>query len=127
MCIVNQKPYNDQPYLVLPNNPFIIKRGFNNQSLRGFVYQKGNIYGDPMPLTIAGLTITLRLFKDNILCFRKNITWSNVYLSEFEYLFQPYDLIEPGRYEVELLFTDIDDTTFILPKRRNLLEIIVIE
>ncbi len=127
MCIVNKKPYNDQPYLVLPNSPFIITRGVNNQSFRGFLYQKGNIYGDAMPLEIAGLTITLRLYKNNILCFRKNILWSDVYLSEFEYQFGVNDLIEPGRYEVELLFTDIDDTTFILPERRNLLEIIVIE
>lgn len=127
MCIVNKKPYNDQPYLVIPNSPFIYYKGVNNQSLRGFLWQKGNIYGDPEPLATAGLTISLRAYRQNILYLRKNVLWSDVYLSEWEYVFGPNDFNEPGRYEVELIFTDIDNSTFILPERKNLLEIIVID
>jgi hypothetical protein len=111
------RPYNDYPYLILLNFPYRFKLG-TNFSLRAFVYQKTNLFGDPLPLELAGLSIRLNIFNsDNILINSLPVIISDINRSEIECLINKNSILNSGIYYAEFIFKDIDDTTFILPIR----------
>lgn len=116
------RPYYDDAYLVFPNaKPFKIKLGSLTPTFRVFVYQQGNLFGDPLPLELAGLNISLRLYNSNGVLTSSGIALaSNMETAEVEYSWKKFDLKETGTFSVELLFTDIDNTTFVLPSRERI-------
>jgi len=113
-----RRPYSDYPFLIITNHPYRIKLGNLRQTLRVFVHQKDNLFGDSNPLDLAGLTITFNLYNsDNVLVASGPAYVSDVNESEIEYTWSNFDLKETGVFNGEFLFKDIDDTTFILPER----------
>ena len=119
MEIFEIRPYNNDPYLVFPNaKPFKIKIGNLSPSLRVLVHQRGNLFGDALPLELAGLDITFRLYNSNgILVASGTVLVSNTDTAEIEYSWGQFDLKETGVFSGEFIFRDIDDSTFVLPSR----------
>lgn len=113
------RPYDDDPYLKFPGaHPFKIKLGHLIPTLRAFVYQKGNLFGDALPLEIAGLFITFRLYNNNgILIASGPAIVSDTDRAQIEYFWQQFDVKETGIYYGEFVFKDIDDSTFVLPSK----------
>lgn len=124
--IFSTRPYADNPYLVYPNgHPYRMRVGSSRQTLRTFVYQRSDLFGDPLPLVLAGLTISIRIYNNqNQLISVGNMIVSNDETSEIEYTWNQLDIRNPGIYYAEIVFTDIDDSTFILPEKGSRLEII---
>jgi hypothetical protein len=113
--IFETRPYNDLPYLVVTNKILRVKLGDTLPSLRAFVYQKGNLFGDPLPLELAGLTIVLNLYDNrNQLVSAGLATVSDTDRAEIEYIWKKNDFRQTGVYYAEFTFKDIDDTTFTL-------------
>lgn len=126
--IFNTRPYNDLPYLVIPDaRPFKLKFGNQVPTLRALVYQRTDLFGDACPLDLGGLTIRLNLYnKDGVLIGGGPVIISNFFTSEIEYVWNQFDFRETGVYYGELIFKDaMDDTTFVLPDRTPRIEIIV--
>ena len=113
------RPYNNDPYLVFPNaKPFKIKIGNLSPSLRVLVSQRGNLFGDAMPLELAGVDIIFRLYNSNgILVSSGTALVSDTDTAEIEYSWGQFDLKETGVFSGEFIFKDIDDSTFVLPSR----------
>lgn len=113
------RPYNDSPYLIFPGAlPFKIKLGHLSPSLRVFVYQKFNLFGDASPLEIAGLDIIFKLYNTSGLLIASGpARISNTETSEVEYVWSEFDIKEVGTYYAEFIFKDIDDQSFVLPSR----------
>jgi hypothetical protein len=126
MCILeSNRPYNDAPYLLIKRNPFYYRMGLNNQTISCFVYQKMNTFGDPAPLVLAGLTIKFQVYDSHgNLVLRKTANVSDFEASEIEYVWNSNDLKKNGYYTGEFIFTDIDDTQFVLPELNQRIQII---
>ena len=122
----DRRPYQDSPYLVFPNGkPFRMRIGYPLQTLSAFVYQKADLFGDPLPLDLAGLTITVKIFnKEGQLIAGGPVVVTDIDLSQIEYTWSKFDIRNPGVYYAEFIFTDIDDTAFILPEKGTRLEIV---
>lgn len=120
------RPYSDVPYLVFPNgHPYHMRVGSSYQTLRALVYQRADLFGDPLPLTLAGLTISIKIFNnERQLISMGSVSVSNQDTGEIEYTWNQLDIRTPGIYYCEFIFTDIDDTTFVLPEKGSRLEII---
>lgn len=113
------RPYDDNPYLIFPGaRPFKIKLECLVPTLRAFVYQKGNLFGDALPLELAGLNIICRLYDNSGLLVMLG-TGAVIDLDQalIEYSWKQFDVQNKGIYYAEFLFTDIDNTTFVLPSR----------
>lgn len=116
--IFQNRPYSDYPFLIIAQHPFKIKLGMSRQTIRAFVYQKTDLFGDPCPLALAGLLITFNLYNtDGILVSSGPALVSNIDTSEIEYTWRQFDIKETGVFWGEFIFKDIDDTTFVLPDR----------
>jgi hypothetical protein len=117
--IFDTRPYDESPYLVFPGaNPLKVRQGSSNPPLTAFVYQKGNLFGDPLPLELAGLDIAMRLFDSN----GNLVVFGPAFVVDadralIEYDWQQFDLRETGTFTAEFVFKDIDGTTFVLPSR----------
>ncbi len=112
------RPYDESPYLIFPAKPFKIKLGSFQPALTALVYQKGNLFGDALPLELAGLDIVMRLYNNNgvIVAIGTGFV-ADTDRALIEYDWQQFDLKETGTFYAEFVFTDIDDTTFVLPAR----------
>jgi len=124
--IFTTRPYSDNPYLVFPNgHPYHMRIGSTRQTLRAFVYQRSCLFGDPLPLELAGLTISVKIYNNqNQLVSIGQAIISNQDTSEIEYTWNQLDIRTPGIYYSEFVFKDIDDSTFVLPEKGSRLEII---
>lgn len=126
MCIeLDKEPYNDYPYLIYPQNPLRIKFGTINPTLRVFVRQRDYTFGDDLPLDLAGLRITARIYSnEGILIAIDPAVISDIYRGEIECQFSQFDFEYPGIYYLEFYFKDIDDSIFVLPDK-NRVQLIV--
>ena|ERR1039458_8527040 len=115
MEIFETRIFNDLPYLVFPDKILKIKLGDSLPSLRAFVYQKGNLFGDPLPLELAGLTIFLNLYNNRNQLVSSGLGQvSDSDRALIEYFWKPFDFKEAGVYYAEFRCQDIDGTTFSL-------------
>lgn len=116
------RPYNDNPYLIFPGAiPFKIKLGYLAPSLRVFVYQKSNLFGDATPLELAGLDIVLKIYNTNgLLVATGPVLVSNTETAEIEYTWSEFDIKEVGIYYAEFIFKDINDQSFVLPSKERI-------
>lgn len=122
MEIFDRRPYNSDPYLVIPKKVYQVNVGYENPSLKCFVYAKDNLFGDPMPLELAGLWIFFRIFDEqNILIAGGEAYVSDLVTSEIEYQWDILDIQKAGVYYGEFIFKDIDEKKFILPSREKIL------
>lgn len=113
-----KRAYSDYPFLIIAQHPFKVKLGNLRQTIRAFVYQKTDLFGDPCPLALAGLLIVFNVYNtDGILVSSGPAYVSNLDESEIEYTWRDFDMKETGVFYGEFIFTDIDDTTFVLPDR----------
>lgn len=120
------RPYDDYPYLVYPNNPYVVKLGTQMPSLRVFVWQKSNLFGDACPLELAGLFIIFKIYNscDQLIAANTALVSDPYDRSEVEYTFSKFDFPETGTYYGEFWFKDIDDSVFVLPDK-NRIQILV--
>jgi hypothetical protein len=119
--IFETRPYDDFPYLVLPNELIRIRRGSTSPSVRAYVYQKAEMFGDPLPLELAGINIIFKLYNNsNLLVGGGTAKITSFEKAEIEYNWKPFDLKDPGVYYGEFVFQDIDDTRFILPIHKKI-------
>lgn len=120
--IFRTRPYDDSPYLIFPGaKPFRIKLGMSSPTLKAFIYQKSNLFGDALPLELAGLDITFQLFNGGGLLVSSGTTLvSDLDKAEIEYTFDQFDLKGIGVFYGSFIFKDIDGTTFTLPSRERI-------
>lgn len=118
--------YNNYPFLLFPGGrPFRYIIGSNQQSIRVFVYQKTDLFGDPQPLELMGLSIKIKVSnQQGNLIFIGNGTVVDFETSEIEYTWNQLDIINPGIYYCEFVFQDIDNSKFILPDKGSRLEVV---
>lgn len=112
------RPYKELPYLVFPNGEptFKIRVGQLMPSVTAFVYQRDNLFGDALPLELAGLFIKFNLYNND----SKLIAQGDAFVIDsdralIEYAWNQFDIREPGTYYGEFVFTDLDDKVFTLP------------
>jgi len=116
------RPYDSDPYLVLTKKVYQINAGYQNPSLKCFVYAKSNLFGDSMPLELAGLLIYFRIYNNQNSLIAGGEAWvSNLATSEIEYQWSLLDIKEPGTYYGEFIFKDIDGKKFVLPNKERIL------
>lgn len=120
--VFNVRLYNDDPYLKFPGaQPFKIKLGSASPTLRVYVYQRTDLFGDALPLELAGLEVIFQLFNSNGLLVASNTaTITDLNRAQVEYVFQPFDIKSVGVYYGTFIFKDIDGSTFTLPSRDRL-------
>ena len=122
MEVFQNRPYDIDPYLILPKRPYQINAGYQNPSLKCFVYGKGELFGDPMPYNLAGFLIFFRLYdSQNVLISAGEAFVSDITTSEIEYQWDLLDVKVPGTYYGQFIFRDIDDSKFVLPNKEKLL------
>lgn len=124
--IFTTRPYADNPYLVSPNShPYRMYIGHTRQTLRTFVYQRTDLFGDPLPLELAGLKIQFRIYNKQLqLVHVGPVVITDLERAEIEYTWNQFDIKTEGIYYGEFVFQDIDDTSFVLPDKGSRLEII---
>jgi hypothetical protein len=127
--IFDKRPYDNCPYLILPRKIFKIKLGNQLPAISAYVYQKDNLFGDPMPLNLAGTDIKFNIYSSN----RKLISSGtaiivDMNISKIEYQLKTLDLIEPGDYYGEFIFKDVGDDVYSLPilEEKQKIHIIII-
>jgi hypothetical protein len=127
MCNTNFiRPYDSSIYLVIPQKTFTYIRGVTNLSYRVFVYRKDNLFGDPTPLELAGLSIQGKLINQNglqTIIFPVNI--SNLDNSEIEVNWDNIIIENSGVYYLEFIFKELDLSTFVLPLPPDRIQITV--
>ena len=128
--IFDRRPYEDWPYLVLSKKVYKIKLGNQLPTLRAFVYQKDNLFGDPTPYNLAGYNIKFNLYNQSRAIVSTGVALvSDIVISEIEYKIKKMDVIESGEYYGEFVFTSLETENFSLPTadERQKIHIIVID
>lgn len=114
--IFERRPYDDYPYLVLNRKNYKVKLGNTLPTIRAFVYQKDNLFGDATPYNLAGIDIRFRLYNSSRKVVASGIaSVSDLTISEIEYKLKKMDIVESGEYYGEFIFKDINNETFVLP------------
>ena len=119
--IFDPRPYSSQLYLVLPEETYRMSLEWDKDfSIKAFVYKKDELFGDPVPVNLAGVKITFNLYNaDNVLvCVGEGIV-SDLNTSEIEYVIKELDIQESGRYYGHFIITDISGRSIILPNPRE--------
>ena len=119
--IFDKRPYDEYPYLVLPTDVFRISLTYDiDFPIRAFVYRKSELFGDPCPQNLAGVTISFNIYNsDNVLvCVGKGDV-SDLDTSEITYELKELDIAEPGRYFGYFIITDLDGKSMMLPNPRT--------
>jgi len=115
--VFDNRPYSNESYLVIPKKIFKIKLYDQYPVIEAFVYQKDNLFGDAMPLNIAGIDIKFRIYNSsNKLISIGSAVLADINNSKIEYKLNRLDIIETGDYYGEFVLTDIDNDKFSLPK-----------
>lgn len=119
--IFDKRVYSELPYLVLPEETYRINLNWDSDyEVKAFVYKKDELFGDPIPLNLAGMVITFNLFNsDNILVCVGEGSVSDLNTSEIEYVIKPLDIPEPGRYYGHFILTDVEGRSIMLPNPRQ--------
>ena len=124
--VFDRRPYDDYPYLVVPVNVYRVGFGMENISIRAFVYQRSDLFGDPMPLNLAGLDILFYLYNEGgLLVNVGKARIADLNTSEIEYVFQSLDIKEVGKYFGQFIFIDIDGGKFIMPDTKQKQRILI--
>ena len=124
--IFDRRPYDDFCYLILTKEVNRVVLGLDNASIRAFVYEKDDLFGDPMPLNLAGLDIEFNIYNsDNILVSTGDAVVSDLDTSEIEYQIQNLDIREIGKYFGQFVFIDLDGRTFSLPSPKQKQRILI--
>lgn len=122
-----KRPYDEQPYLLLPANNFFIRLGNTQPSLKIFVKKLGERFGDVIALpSLSSYTIKIRVFdmSDNIV-FVGSMSVVSETSGEIKYDFNALDFTNKGMYYFLIDFT-ADGSTFTLPSTATKFNIIVI-
>jgi hypothetical protein len=128
--IFDRRLYDDYPYLVLNKKLYKIKLGDQLPTLRAFVYQKANLFGDSTPYNLAGYDIKFNLYNQSRAIVSSGIALvSDLVISEIEYKIKKMDVIESGEYYGEFVFTNLENENFSLPTadERQKIHLIVID
>jgi len=125
--IFDHRPYDDYPYLVLPKETYRMDLNFDSESsIRAYVYRKDDLFGDPVPLNLAGITISFNIFSaDNILICVGEGRISDLDTSEIEYVIGENDIRDFGRYYGYFILTDINGKSLMLPNPRQKQRIVI--
>lgn len=123
----DQRPYDDYPYLVLPKETYRVS--LNNDigsSIRAYVYRRDDLFGDPVPLNLAGIILSFNIFNaDNILICVGEARVSDMDTSEIEYVIGDLDFRDYGRYYGYFILTDVDGKSLMLPNPRQKQRIVI--
>lgn len=119
--IFPERPYSDLPYLVIPEEVFRINLSSeSNRAVRAFVYRKSELFGDPVPLNLAGLSISFSLYNsENVLVLVGKGVVSDINTSEIEYVIEQFDIQNKGRYYGHFILTDVDGKSLMLPNPKQ--------
>jgi len=126
--VFNTYPYDNDPYLIIPKRIFKIKLGNQLPVIAAYVWQKSNLFGDPLPLNIAGMEFVFNIYKQGKLIGVGDVVVADLETSKIEYKIKKLDFLEEGEYLGEFAFKDIGDDTFSLPilndRQRVLIKIV---
>jgi len=128
--IFDKRPFDDQPYLIIPKKVFKIKLYNQLPVITAFVFQKDNLFGDPLPLNLAGMEFKFRIYNSaKKLVALGNVDLVNMDNSQIEYKLKPLDVIESGEYFGEFIFRYLngDNQTLPFPDERSRVYFKVIE
>jgi hypothetical protein len=121
--------YWDGPYLIIPQNPVRIKVGATYPTLKIFVFQKGDLFGDPLPFSaLADFNISFKFYTNKgTLIMEAPATITDIARGLIEYQWSSYDTISAGTFYGEFLFQKSSDNTiqFILPDDGSRIQIII--
>ena len=114
--VFDRRPFDDFPYLVIQRKNYKIKLGNTLPTIRVFVYQRDNLFGDAMPYNLAGMDIKFRLYNNSrkLIAFNMAII-SDLTVSELTFQLKKLDIMEEGKYYGEFVFTDLEGNSFSLP------------
>jgi len=121
-----KRPYNEAPYLVLPDLKFNMAIGDTKPDLKFFVFKKGEQFGDPIPLpNMSSYTIVIKVYdyNSNLITFGSTTNIDQL-SGQISYTFGPLDFIKSGIYFFEVEFTS-SSQTFTLPENNVRNEIII--
>jgi len=114
--IFDNRVYDNLPYLLIPKKIFKVKLYNQLPVISAFVYQKDNLFGDPMPLNLAGMEIKFKIYNSSKkLTAIGDVEIVDMNNSRIEYKLKPLDVIEQGDYYGEFLFRYINDDVQSLP------------
>ena len=125
--IFDSRSYDDFPYLVLPKEIFRLSLNWDiATSIRAYVYRRSELFGEPVPLNLAGFDISFNLYNsDNVLVSAGKGTVSDLDTSEIEYVIEDLDIKDWGRYYGYFILTDIDGKSVMLPNPRQKQRIVI--
>lgn len=125
--IFDKRPYSELPYLVLLEEVYRISLDWDSGVvIKAFVYKKDELFGDPVPLNLAGMTISFSLYNsDNILVCVGEGSVSDLDTSEIEYEIKNLDIQNTGRFYGYFIITDISGKSIMLPNPRQKQRIIL--
>lgn len=125
--LFDKRPYDDYPYLVLPTDVFRVKLNWDtNFSIRAYVYKRDELFGDPVAMVLAGMTISFSIYNsDNVLINIGEARVSDLDTSEIEYILKDLDIQEEGRYYGHFILTDLEGNSIMLPNPRQKQRIVI--
>ena len=124
--VFDRRPYNDYPYLVIPVDVYRVSFGMENISIRAFVYERDDLFGDPLPLNLAGLDIFFYIYDEGGLLVNVGKAYvSDLDTSEVEYIIQNLDIKEVGKYYGQFMFIDLDGSKLIMPDSKQKQKILI--
>jgi len=121
--IFDKRVYNTYPYIVLQKDMYNAHLG-ENLNLFANVYQKDNLFGDKLPLNLAGLIINFRVYDEssNLVAKSKSMI-TNFETSEINAIIDPFFIKSSGIYYGYFTFLDLDSTSFSLPTPNSITRI----
>lgn len=121
-----KKIYDETPFLILPNQKFVIKLGDTKPDFKCFIRKGGEQFGDSIPFpNLINNTCILKIYDYNYnIVTMGTMLVSNEFVGELTYSFDILDFAKEGIYffEVEI---HIGEARFTLPSSSIKYEIIV--
>lgn len=101
----NKKHYDSNIYVIFPNNNFCIRKGSTVPIFTCFIKQKGEQFGDAMPVKVdITVKYSIRIYDnaDNII-LNEDMTLIDSYLGEYNYVFKSLDFSIQGNFYGEVI------------------------
>ena len=114
--VFDNRIYDNYPYLVLVAQVYRIKLGVDNLTLRANVYERDDLFGDPLPLNLAGLEIWFNIYNAEGVLINVGLGYvSDITLSEVAYDIGDLDIKDTGKYYGEFVLIDLDSKKTVIP------------
>lgn len=108
-----KKHYDSNIYIVYPNNNFSIKKGSTSPKFNCYIKQKGEQFGDALPVQVdIAYKYAIRLYDNaNNIFLNESLISIDIYVGEYSYTFSSLDFTTVGNFTGEILKVKISDST----------------